>query len=220
MFTCTATQEEAAKAYDIAAIKFRGLNAVTNFEINRYDVKAILNSTALPIGGAAKRLKDVEDLTATSDKQLNRAITCADTPDNSQLTSYGNGCHNFHSWPGIPFSQAQPLAIHYPYATSQHQRLWCNQQVQDTHEYQHHFNQQLQLNMEHCSGSNYVVYGNGNGNDSVGGGVYEPPLGMSTVVAQDGYGDENGNEQSGCENYCYLSHQGSSVREAVACWEL
>ncbi|KAM7275927.1 hypothetical protein ACFE04_017793 [Oxalis oulophora] len=51
-----ATEEEAAEAYDIAAIKFRGLNAVTNFEMNRYDVEAIMQS-ALPIGGAAKRLK-------------------------------------------------------------------------------------------------------------------------------------------------------------------
>ncbi|GMI67970.1 PLETHORA 3, AINTEGUMENTA-like 6 [Hibiscus trionum] len=51
-----ATEEEAAEAYDIAAIKFRGVNAVTNFEMNRYDVEAISKSS-LPIGGAAKRLK-------------------------------------------------------------------------------------------------------------------------------------------------------------------
>jgi len=51
-----ATEEEAAEAYDIAAIKFRGVNAVTNFEMNRYDVEAILKSN-LPIGSAAKRLK-------------------------------------------------------------------------------------------------------------------------------------------------------------------
>lgn len=51
-----ATEEEAAEAYDIAAIKFRGLNAVTNFEMNRYNVEAIMKS-ALPVGGAAKRLK-------------------------------------------------------------------------------------------------------------------------------------------------------------------
>ncbi|CAH2073231.1 unnamed protein product [Thlaspi arvense] len=37
-----ATEEEAAEAYDIAAIKFRGINAVTNFEMNRYDVEAIM----------------------------------------------------------------------------------------------------------------------------------------------------------------------------------
>ena len=44
------TQEEAAEAYDIAAIKFRGLNAVTNFDMSRYDVKSIATSN-LPIGG-------------------------------------------------------------------------------------------------------------------------------------------------------------------------
>ncbi|KAH1161255.1 hypothetical protein AAZX31_01G022000 [Glycine max] len=51
-----ATEEEAAEAYDIAAIKFRGANAVTNFEMNRYDVEAIMKSS-LPVGGAAKRLR-------------------------------------------------------------------------------------------------------------------------------------------------------------------
>ncbi|XP_051142017.1 AP2-like ethylene-responsive transcription factor PLT2 [Andrographis paniculata] len=55
------TEEEAAEAYDIAAIKFRGLNAVTNFDMSRYDVKAILESNTLPIGGgAAKRLKEAQ----------------------------------------------------------------------------------------------------------------------------------------------------------------
>ncbi|XP_014492748.1 AP2-like ethylene-responsive transcription factor AIL6 [Vigna radiata var. radiata] len=51
-----ATEEEAAEAYDIAAIKFRGASAVTNFEMSRYDVENILNSS-LPVGGVAKRLK-------------------------------------------------------------------------------------------------------------------------------------------------------------------
>ncbi|XP_075500309.1 AP2-like ethylene-responsive transcription factor AIL7 [Primulina tabacum] len=51
-----ATEEEAAEAYDIAAIKFRGVNAVTNFEMNRYNVEAI-NRNSLPIGGTLKRVQ-------------------------------------------------------------------------------------------------------------------------------------------------------------------
>jgi AP2-like factor, ANT lineage len=50
--TPSGTQEEVAEAYDIAAIKFRGLNTVTNFDTNRYDVESILSSD-LPVGGGA-----------------------------------------------------------------------------------------------------------------------------------------------------------------------
>ncbi|XP_077220205.1 AP2-like ethylene-responsive transcription factor ANT isoform X2 [Tasmannia lanceolata] len=54
------TQEEAAEAYDIAAIKFRGVNAVTNFDITRYDVERITTSSTLLAGEFAKRNKDIE----------------------------------------------------------------------------------------------------------------------------------------------------------------
>lgn len=54
------TQEEAAEAYDIAAIKFRGLNAVTNFDITRYDVERIMASNTLLPGELARRNKAIE----------------------------------------------------------------------------------------------------------------------------------------------------------------
>ncbi|XP_043691687.1 AP2-like ethylene-responsive transcription factor PLT1 [Telopea speciosissima] len=64
------TEEEAAKAYDIATIKFRGLNAVTNFNINQYDIPCILRNEKLPIRGrAAKRvLKATKIRDGTNDR--------------------------------------------------------------------------------------------------------------------------------------------------------
>ncbi|KAK8661074.1 hypothetical protein V6N13_051976 [Hibiscus sabdariffa] len=59
------TQEEAAEAYDIAAIKFRGLNAVTNFDMSRYDMKSIVNSN-LPIGGLSTKSKNCSDSASDS----------------------------------------------------------------------------------------------------------------------------------------------------------
>ncbi|TVU47281.1 hypothetical protein EJB05_06876, partial [Eragrostis curvula] len=50
-----ATEAEAAEAYDIAALKFRGANAVTNFEPSRYNLEAIALRD-LPVNGPGRRL--------------------------------------------------------------------------------------------------------------------------------------------------------------------
>ncbi|KAM3762469.1 hypothetical protein ACB098_01G348700 [Castanea mollissima] len=92
------TQEEAAEAYDIAAIKFRGLNAVTNFDMSRYDVKSIANSN-LPIGGMSSKSKNSSDSAASDSKSIDggsrsderdlssaSSITFASQPSSSSLS--------------------------------------------------------------------------------------------------------------------------------------
>ncbi|KAK8642646.1 hypothetical protein V6N13_011983 [Hibiscus sabdariffa] len=61
------TQEEAAEAYDIAAIKFRGVNAVTNFDITRYDVERIIASNTLLSGELARRNKETDSINVAGD---------------------------------------------------------------------------------------------------------------------------------------------------------
>ncbi|KAF9613866.1 hypothetical protein IFM89_012414 [Coptis chinensis] len=74
------TQEEAAEAYDIAAIKFRGLNAVTNFDMSRYDVKSIASSS-LPIGGVSSKPK------ASSDQSISDKSGDGSRSDDRDVTS-------------------------------------------------------------------------------------------------------------------------------------
>lgn len=97
------TQEEAAEAYDIAAIKFRGLNAVTNFDMSRYDVKSIANSN-LPIGGVAGKSKNSSE-TASDSKSIDGSKS--DDRDISSASSLAFASHPATSTVsfGLPIKQ-------------------------------------------------------------------------------------------------------------------
>ncbi|KAL2330149.1 hypothetical protein Fmac_017730 [Flemingia macrophylla] len=229
------TQEEAAEAYDVAAIKFRGLSAVTNFDMSRYDVKSILESTTLPIGSAAKRLKDMEQVELNvdghRDDQEDHSIM------NSHITqginnNYGGGTTH-HNWlNALAFHQPQPFSTnHYPYG----QRLWCKQEQQDNSDASHPLSypdiHQLQLgnngthNFFHSnsglhpimgmdsasidnSSSNSVVYDGYGGS----GGGYVIPMGATTttVVASDGDQSQRNNNGFGENEIGYESVYGSN----------
>lgn len=112
-----ATEEEAAEAYDIAAIKFRGINAVTNFEMNRYDVEAIMKSS-FPVGGTAvKRHKQFSLESPPSDDHNIQQRLLPSSSTSPELDPNSIPC-------GIPFESSvlyhpQSFFQHYPDPTVQ-----------------------------------------------------------------------------------------------------
>ncbi|CAH8357426.1 unnamed protein product [Eruca vesicaria subsp. sativa] len=133
-----ATEEEAAEAYDIAAIKFRGINAVTNFEMNRYDVEAIMKS-ALPIGGAAKRLKlSLEAASAEQKPILSHQHQLHHFQQQQLQSSTNHSSINFALCPNSTVqSQMIPCGIPFEAAALYHHQQQQQQQLQQQNFFQH-----------------------------------------------------------------------------------
>ncbi|XVF69673.1 hypothetical protein PTKIN_Ptkin11bG0100500 [Pterospermum kingtungense] len=177
------TEEEAAEAYDIAAIKFRGLNAVTNFDMSRYDVKTILESNTLPIGGgAAKRLKEAQALESSRKREEMIAL-------GSSLQYGSSSSGRLQAYPLIhtPLEQPQPLLTlqnhdisQYTQDTSSFHQNYIQTQLQSHQEPGQFYNSYIHNNpaLLHglvnmgCSNSSSVVDNNGSSSGSYSSGGY------------------------------------------------
>ncbi|KNA04491.1 hypothetical protein SOVF_199270 [Spinacia oleracea] len=188
------TEEEAAEAYDIAAIKFRGLNAVTNFDMSRYDVKAILESNTLPIGGgAAKRLKEAQALESSRKREEMLALSNSTYPYGAASSS-GSTRYGAHpnTYPLLPYhhqqdTQPQPLlTLHnnlgsqesYTHQEAQFLQLYQQSSYSNPSSMYHSYQLQTNPNLLHgfmgmgSDSSGCVIDGTNNNNGSSSGGSY------------------------------------------------
>ncbi|CAO2841760.1 unnamed protein product [Amaranthus hypochondriacus] len=160
------TQEEAAEAYDIAAIKFRGLNAVTNFDISRYNVKSILSNN-LPVGGLSNKSRSLpgpEEIKALE----------SNNPHSLPLIPHPH--HSSTSTPTNPNFIGIPLK---PDSTQQNYVWPSLRQVDNTHEplgYDFGYTQQAPTNRDREGATDGYNRYEGNSNNSDNNWIVAPNL--------------------------------------------
>lgn len=124
---------------------------MTNFDMNRYDVKAILESNTLPIGGgAAKRLKEAQALESSRKRDQEMMAL------NSSF-QYGNP-NPLQAYPLIQhqtsFENSQPLLTLQNHDISQYNNF---HEASNSHFHQSYLQTQLQLqNNSHQLYNNYL----------------------------------------------------------------
>ncbi|GAB4835184.1 AP2-like ethylene-responsive transcription factor plt2 [Ancistrocladus abbreviatus] len=148
------TEEEAAEAYDIAAIKFRGLNAVTNFDMSRYNVRTILESNTLPIGGgAAKRLKEAQAIESSRKRD---ELIALNSGLHHPYGSSSSSSSRLQAYPLLQYGQQQPQ----PLLSLQNHDISLSHFAPDTQFQQNYIQTQLQLHQLSSSNANNAqLYG-------------------------------------------------------------